>query len=180
MIFEETHIAGLIIIKPRVFEDSRGFFFESYNKESYAKLGLKVEFIQDNLSKSQKGVVRGLHFQKPPFEQGKLVQVIRGSVIDVAVDIRKNSKTFGQYIAIELSEQNKTQFYIPPGFAHGFSTLEDNTIFSYKCTNVYNKESEDSIFWNDDTLKIDWGVKNPIISEKDKLAKPFDQFKSPF
>ncbi|KAA3643719.1 MAG: dTDP-4-dehydrorhamnose 3,5-epimerase [Bacteroidetes bacterium] len=180
MIFEETHIAGLIIIKPRVFEDSRGFFFESYNKESYAKLGLKVEFIQDNLSKSQKGVVRGLHFQKPPFEQGKLVQVIRGSVIDVAVDIRKNSKTYGQYIAIELSEQNKTQFYIPPGFAHGFSTLEDNTIFSYKCTNVYNKESEDSIFWNDDTLKIDWGVKNPIISEKDKLAKPFDQFKSPF
>ncbi|MCB0802507.1 MAG: dTDP-4-dehydrorhamnose 3,5-epimerase [Flavobacteriales bacterium] len=180
MIFEETHIAGLIIIKPRVFEDSRGFFFESYNKESYAKLGLKVEFIQDNLSKSQKGVVRGLHFQKPPFEQGKLVQVIRGSVIDVAVDIRKNSKTYGQYIAIELSEQNKTQFYIPPGFAHGFSTLEDNTIFSYKCTNVYNKESEDSIFWNDNTLKIDWGVKNPIISEKDKLAKPFDQFKSPF
>lgn len=180
MIFEETYIKGLIIIKPTVFEDNRGFFFESYNKTNYSKLGLDAEFVQDNLSKSQRGVVRGLHFQSPPTAQGKLVQVIKGSVLDVAVDIRKDSNTYGKYFSIILSEQNKTQFYIPEGFAHGFATLEDDTIFSYKCTDVYNKDSEGSIIWNDKDLNIDWKIKDPIISDKDKIATSFQNLKSPF
>lgn len=176
----DTHIEGLKIIEPRVFEDARGFFFESYNKEVLKKNGIETTFLQDNLSKSQKNVLRGLHFQKPPFDQVKLVQVIKGAVYDVAVDIRVGSPTFGQYYGIELSEYNKKQFYIPSGFAHGFLTLEDNTIFSYKCSNVYNVESEGSIKWDDEKIGIKWNCNQPIISDKDAIAPSFENFKSPF
>jgi len=177
---ENTHIDGLRIVKPRVFNDERGYFFEAYNEEKFKANALNTKFVQDNVSKSSKGVLRGLHFQNPPFAQGKLVSVLRGAVLDVAVDIRKNSPTYGQYYKIELSETNKLQFYIPEGFAHGFLTLEDNTIFSYKCTNIYNKDSEESLFWNDSNLGIDWGINNPLVSDKDQLALSFDQFESKF
>jgi dTDP-4-dehydrorhamnose 3,5-epimerase len=177
---KDVFIKGLKIIQPTIFKDDRGFFFESYNSNKYQLHGIGAKFVQDNLSKSQKGVVRGLHFQNPPYEQGKLVQVIKGSVLDVAVDIRIGSETYGQHYSILLSEENKTQFYIPPGFAHGFATLEDETIFSYKCTNLYNKESEGSIIWDDSALNIDWQVENPIISEKDKISESFKNFNSQF
>ena len=133
-----------------------------------------------NQSKSQKNVLRGLHFQKPPFAQAKLVSVIQGSVLDVAVDLRKNSNTYGQHFSLLISAENKKVFYIPAGFAHGFLTLEDDTIFSYKCSNGYQKNSEDAILWNDKTLNIDWEVEQPILSEKDKIAQPFNQFITPF
>ena len=142
MDIKSTPIEGLLIIEPQVFTDPRGYFYESYNKEKFVAAGINIEFVQDNQSLSQKGIVRGLHFQAPPFDQGKLVRVIQGAVLDVAVDIRKNSPTYGQNFSIELSAQNRTMFYIPPGFAHGFETLADNTIFQYKCTNLYNKASD--------------------------------------
>jgi dTDP-4-dehydrorhamnose 3,5-epimerase len=175
-----TEIPGLLIIQPKVFEDGRGYFFESYNEKLFKEIGVDVKFVQDNQSLSQKGVLRGLHFQKPPFDQGKLVRVIKGNVLDVAVDIRKQSPTYGRHFTIELSEQNKTMFWIPSGFAHGFATLEDNTIFSYKCTNFFHKESEDCILWNDDSLAINWGIENPLLSDKDKSGKPFASFDSCF
>ena len=175
-----TKIPDLYIIKPKVFKDHRGYFFESYNKEAFLKVGIDQNFIQDNESKSGKGVLRGLHFQKPPFAQGKLVRVIKGAVLDVAVDLRKSSPTYGQWESIELSEENKLMFWVPPGFAHGFVTLADDTVFFYKCTNVYNKESEASIIWNDPDLNIDWGVENPTLSEKDKSGPFFKDFDSPF
>ncbi|OFZ01175.1 MAG: dTDP-4-dehydrorhamnose 3,5-epimerase [Bacteroidetes bacterium RIFCSPLOWO2_12_FULL_31_6] len=180
MQIEKTEIEGLLIIKPKVFEDDRGHFFESFNKTVFLKNGLSLEFVQDNQSLSNKNVLRGLHFQTPPYAQGKLIRVIKGSVLDVAVDIRKSSSTYGKHISIELSEYNKTMFYIPEGFAHGFLTLEDNTIFSYKCTNFFNKESEGSLFWNDRDLNINWGITNPILSDKDKVAPLFNSFNSPF
>lgn len=174
-------IKDLIIIEPSVFGDDRGYFFESYNEESWKKLvGEVPNFIQDNESMSHKGVLRGLHFQKPPFSQGKLVRVIKGSVLDVAVDLRKNSPTYGEHFKIVLSEENKKQLYVPEGFAHGFLTLEDNTIFSYKCTNLYNKESEDGLQWNDPSLAIDWEIKDPLLSEKDKCYEDFITFTTPF
>lgn len=176
----KTNIQDLLIIKPKVFSDDRGYFFEAYNNKVFSDNGLDLKFVQDNESKSQKGVLRGLHFQKPPFAQGKLVRVINGAVLDVAVDIRKNSPTYGKHYKIELTESNKTMYWVPPGFAHGFLTLEDNTIFSYKCTNLYNKESEGSILWNDPDLNIDWGIKNPILSDKDKESQLFKDFESPF
>ncbi|MBN2638999.1 MAG: dTDP-4-dehydrorhamnose 3,5-epimerase [Bacteroidales bacterium] len=176
----KTKIPDLLVVKPRVFEDHRGYFFESYNKDVFDKLGLNPKFVQDNESRSMKGVLRGLHFQKPPYAQGKLVRVIKGSVLDVAVDLRKSSPTFGQYEAVELSEQNKWMYWIPEGFAHGFVTLEDNTIFFYKCTNVYNKESEGSILWNDPYLNINWDFSAPILSEKDQQSPLFKDFVSPF
>ena len=176
----ETNIKGLLIIKPKVFADPRGYFFESYNADVFKQHGITVNFVQDNQSLSSTGVLRGLHFQAPPFDQGKLVRVINGAVLDIAVDIRKNSPTYGQHVAIELTEENKTMFYIPPGFAHGFLTLKDNTIFSYKCTNVYNKASEGCVLWNDKDLNINWDVKNPILSEKDLVGTPFKDFTSPF
>lgn len=175
-----TNIPDLLIIQPKVFEDPRGYFYESYNKNSFAQHNIHADFVQDNQSLSQKGVLRGLHFQAPPYEQGKLVRVISGAVLDVAVDIRKNSPTYGKFFSIVLDEKNKTMFWIPPGFAHGFLTLEDNTIFSYKCTNVYNKESEGSILWNDPAIGINWGDSSPLLSEKDKEAKLFSDLKSPF
>jgi len=173
-------IEGLLVIKPRVFGDDRGYFFESWSKKSYKNIGLDLDFVQDNQSLSQKGVLRGLHFQNPPFEQGKLVRVIQGSVIDVAVDIRKSAKTYGEHFAIKLSAENKTSFWIPPGFAHGFVALEDDTIFSYKCTEFYNKDAEDALLWNDRDLNINWGVETPLVSEKDMLASSFKEFKSQF
>lgn len=176
----ETLIKGLLLIQPKVFQDDRGYFYEPYNKKVFAGIGINDEFMQDNQSLSQKGVVRGLHFQKPPHAQSKLIRVLQGSVWDVAVDIRKNSPTYGQYYGVELSEKNKTILYIPEGFAHGFVTLEDNTIFLYKCSRFYNKESEDSIFWNDPDIKIPWNISNPILSEKDKNATLLRNFKSPF
>ncbi len=175
-----TPIPDLFIIQPAVYADERGYFYESYNKTVFEKCGIHADFIQDNQSLSQKGVLRGLHFQNPPFAQGKLVRTIKGAIYDVAVDIRKNSPTYGKYFGFELNETNKTMLWIPPGFAHGFLTLENNTIFSYKCTNVYNKAAEDSLLWNDPTLAIDWKVNNPILSEKDKSGNLFNEYKSMF
>ena len=180
MEISNTPIDGLLVIKPSIFEDERGEFFESWSKRSYEEIGLALDFVQDNQSLSNKGVLRGLHFQNPPFAQGKLVRVIKGSVIDVAVDIRKNSSTYGQYYSLKISEENKTIFWIPPGFAHGFLALEDNTIFSYKCTAIYNKESEGSIIWNDPHIAINWGVNDPLVSEKDMASGLFKSLKSKF
>jgi dTDP-4-dehydrorhamnose 3,5-epimerase len=176
----ETKIKGLLIVKPKVFADSRGYFFESYNESIFKKNGIDVNFVQDNQSLSNAGVLRGLHLQAPPFAQGKLVRVITGAVLDIAVDIRNGSPTYGEHVAIELNDENKTMFYIPPGFAHGFLTLRDNTIFSYKCTNLYNKDSEMTVLWNDSDLNINWNIKDPVLSEKDVTGTPFKAFKSPF
>lgn len=167
---EKTTIDGVLVIHPDVFGDERGFFLESYNADRYAEVGIDTRFVQDNLSKSRRGVLRGLHFQTGEYAQGKLVQVIQGKVWDVAVDIRKASKTYGQWFGVELSGENHTQFWIPPGLAHGFVTLEDETIFSYKCTALYAPEHESGILWNDPTLNIAWPIpKNEIIvSEKDR------------
>ncbi len=176
----ETKIKDLLIINPKVFADQRGYFFESYNEAVFKQNHVDANFIQDNQSLSHQGVLRGLHFQAPPFAQGKLVRVITGAVLDIAVDIRKNSPTYGEHVAIELNEENKTMFYIPPGFAHGFLTLRDNTIFSYKCTNLYNKASEGTVLWNDSDLKVNWNIENPILSEKDLVGTKFKDFISPF
>lgn len=180
MEFKETKLKGLFVIQPKVFEDARGHFFESYSNLHFANAGLNLNFVQDNQSLSQKGVLRGLHFQNNPYAQGKLVRVIKGAVYDVGVDIRKNSPTYGQWFGMELSEKNKTMMYIPEGFAHGFLTLENDTIFSYKCTNLYNKASEDCILWNDKTIGIDWNFENPLLSEKDLQGKNFNSFESLF
>lgn len=177
----KTGIEGLIVIEPSVFGDDRGYFFESFNQKYWEEiLGKDRHFVQDNESLSQKGVLRGLHFQKPPFAQGKLVRVVKGSVLDVAVDLRRDSATYGQHFKIVLSQENKNQLYIPEGFAHGFLALEDDTVFSYKCTNFYNKESELGLMWNDPSLGIDWNYDNPLLSEKDKDYDQFSSFASPF
>lgn len=176
-----TAIKDVIIIEPVVFQDERGVFFESFQQEKFNELiGQQLTFVQENESISKKGVVRGLHFQTPPHAQGKLVRVVKGSVLDVAVDIRKDSLTYGKYISVVLSSENRKQLWIPAGFAHGFVALEDDTVFQYKCTNYYNKASEDALLWNDKTLAIDWKVDQPILSPKDEIASTFDQFKSPF
>lgn len=167
-----TSIEGLVEIFPRVFEDERGFFFESYNEQAFANAGLPTNFVQDNQSFSVKGVLRGLHFQKAPYAQGKLVRVIAGRVLDIAVDVRPDSPTFGKYEVFDLQASLHNMAYIPEGFAHGFVALEDS-IFSYKCTNLYNKASESGIIWNDADLNIDWGVSNPIVSEKDLVLPTF-------
>lgn len=180
MQLKNTSISDLLIVQPKVFEDERGHFFESYNKTIFDELGINVNFVQDNQSLSQAGVLRGLHFQNPPFAQGKLVRVIKGSVLDVAVDIRKNSPTYGNHFDIVLSEKNKTMLWIPPGFAHGFLTLENDTVFLYKCTNYYNKSSEDCILWNDNDIAINWNIDSPILSEKDMQGKFLKHFNSPF
>ena len=176
----KTDISGLVIIKPRVFEDDRGYFYESFKQEWFDEHVGTTNFVQDNQSLSGKGILRGLHFQKEPFAQGKLVRVIKGAVLDVAVDIRVGSPTYGKHRSIELSERNHLQFYVPSGFAHGFLTLEEQTIFSYKCTNIYNKESEGGLIYNDESLGIDWGITNPKLSNKDKDYLAFKDFKSPF
>ena len=178
---KKTKINGVFLLKPQIFEDNRGYFFESFNANKFNEAtDLNVQFVQDNQSLSSKNVLRGLHFQHPPFAQSKLVSVIKGKVLDVVVDIRKDSVTYGEYIAEYLSEENHHQLYIPEGMAHGFLTLKNHTIFSYKCSNYYHKDSEDGIIWNDSNLNINWGIKNPLVSKKDQLAKNFASFVSPF
>ncbi len=171
---------GPLIIQPKVFADSRGYFFESFSDKLFTDLGIPYKFVQDNQSLSQKGTVRGLHFQANPHAQGKLVRVVQGAVLDVAVDVRVGSPTYGKHFDIELTAENKTMFWVPPGFAHGFSVLEDNTIFLYKCTNLYNKPSEGGLLWNDPELNINWQVNNPIVSEKDLLLPTLQYLQSPF
>tara|TARA_Y100001968_G_C19144374_1_gene613020 strand:+ start:170 stop:712 length:543 start_codon:yes stop_codon:yes gene_type:complete len=180
MKIEKTPINGLLVFQPIIHSDDRGYFFESWSNEFFRDINIELDFIQDNQSFSNKGVLRGLHFQNPPFEQGKLVRVIKGKVLDVAVDIRKDSSTYGSYYSIELSEYNNTIFWIPPGFAHGFLSLEKDTIFNYKCTGLYNKQSEGSLLWNDKDLNIDWGIESPIVSEKDQQASSFSELVTQF
>ena len=180
MTIQDTPFEGLKIINPRVFPDKRGYFYEAYNKKSFEELNIFTEFHQDNVSKSQKHVLRGLHFQHPPHAQAKLVSVISGAVLDVVVDLRKRSSTYGKYYSVNLDNQNKNMLLVPEGFAHGFITLEDNTIFSYKCSTIYCPDSDDTILWNDLTLGINWQIENPIVSKKDISGKEFKSFKSPF
>ena len=166
----KTEIDGVVIIEPRIFNDQRGYFFESFSERDFCKEVREVKFVQDNESKSQYGVLRGLHFQKPPYCQSKLVRVIKGAVLDVAVDIRKGSPTFGKHVAVELTEDNHRQFFVPRGFAHGFSVLTPEVIFQYKCDNFYAPQSEGAIAWDDPDLGIDWGIPadKVILSEKDR------------
>lgn len=169
----KTFIDGLFVVEPTILEDQRGYFFESFNEASFnTATGIKVRFIQDNESKSKRGVLRGLHFQRAPYAQAKLVSVVRGRVLDVAVDIRKDSSTFGKYVMTELSGDNHRQMFIPKGFAHGYVVLEDDTIFQYKCDEYYHPEAEGSVAWNDPQIGIDWGVNecDIILSDKDKLS----------
>ena len=170
MIFKETKLQGCFIIEPKVFHDDRGFFYEYYNKHEFETvIGEKVDFVQDNMSKSSYGVIRGLHFQKGKNSQAKLVSVLEGKVLDIAVDLRKDSKTFGQHFSIELSQENKRKLFVPKGFAHGFSVLSETAIFAYKCDEYYNKDSEDGIVYNDADLAIDWQIPKDdvIITSKD-------------
>ncbi len=178
MIAKETKLKGCFILEPKVFKDSRGYFFESFNQNKFNKLiDQNINFIQDNESYSSKGVLRGLHYQMSKYAQAKLVRVIKGEVLDIAVDIRKDSPTFGQHVSIELSEENKKQLFIPRGFAHGFIVLSDTAIFSYKCDNFYNKQSEGGIIYNDKDLNIDWKLndKEFIVSEKDLQLPTFKE-----
>lgn len=170
----KTEIEGLVIVEPRVFRDDRGYFYESFSQREFEENVCRTTFVQDNQSMSSYGVVRGLHFQKPPFCQSKLVRCIKGAVLDVAVDIRKGSPTFGKYVAVELTEDNHRQFFVPRGFAHGFAVLSEVAVFQYKCDNYYNKESEGAIAWNDEQIAVDWRLPSEkvILSEKDKLSKP--------
>jgi dTDP-4-dehydrorhamnose 3,5-epimerase len=165
----ETPLAGLLIIEPKIFGDERGFFLETWSRKRYQEIGIDVDFVQDNLSFSRHGVLRGLHFQNPQ-AQGKLVYVLQGEVFDVAVDIRKGSPTFGRWHGIVLSGENKRQFWVPPGFAHGFCVTSESALFTYKCTELYAPAHERSILWNDPTLAIDWPVTEPQVSDKDRLA----------
>ena len=177
----ETEIEGVVIIEPKVFADDRGYFFESFSQKEFEEKVCKTTFVQDNESKSTYGVLRGLHFQKMPYAQSKLVRVVKGRVLDIAVDIRKGSPTFGKHIAAELSEENRLQFFVPRGFAHGFVVLSDDAIFQYKCDNYYAPQSEGGIMWNDPALNIDWKIplediilsgkdkKNPLLSDSDYL-----------
>ena len=173
-------LPNLLLIEPKVFEDHRGHFFESFREDVLKEHGLVSPFVQDNQSLSHRGILRGLHFQKAPHSQGKFVRVITGAVLDVALDIRKDSPTYGQFVAEELTASNKRMMYIPPGFAHGFATLEDNTIFTNKCTDYYHPETEGGILWNSPSLNIPWGLENPVLSAKDELLTDFAHFNSPF
>ena len=177
-----TDIPGVVIIKPRIFEDPRGYFFESFNHKEFKDKVADVDFVQDNESKSSRGVMRGLHFQRPPHAQAKLVRCVRGRVIDVAVDIRKGSPTYGKHVAVELTEDNHLQFFIPRGFAHGFAVLSDEAVFQYKCDNYYCPEADGGISIEDDTLSIDWqmAVSEALLSDKDKKHPLLSDFDSPF
>ena len=168
----KTHIKDLVIIEPRIFGDARGYFFQSFSQKDFEEKVFNTTFVQDNESQSVFGVLRGLHFQKPPFAQAKLVRVVKGKVLDVAVDLRVGSPTYGQHASVELSEENKRQFFVPRGFAHGFVVLSDEAIFQYKCDNYYAPQSEGSLLWNDLDLKIDWKIEadKVILSEKDKIS----------
>lgn len=180
MEFIKTEIEGLLIIKPDIYQDKRGYFFESYNQKKYREAGIDTNFVQDNESLSQKNTIRGLHYQVGKYAQGKLVRVVYGRIMDYAVDIRWGSPTFGKYEEVLLSADNKIQFWIPPGFAHGFVALEDQTIMQYKCTAFYSKESERGIVYNDKDLCIPWGVSNPIVSDKDKVFVHFKEIEEDF
>jgi len=166
---EKTNIEGLLILEPTLFHDSRGYFCETYNRQTFSNFDIDVAFVQDNKSYSNKNVVRGLHYQTGKFAQDKLVSVSRGAALDFAVDIRLGSPTYGKYVSVLLTPENNKMFFIPKGFAHGFVALEEGTVFNYKCSNFYDKESEGGIIWNDPTINIDWTVEKPIISEKDLL-----------
>lgn len=177
-----TDIEGVVIIKPRIFKDARGYFFESFSKREFDEKIGPINFVQDNESCSTKGVIRGLHFQRPPFSQAKLVRCVRGAVIDVAVDLRKGSPTFGKHVAVELSEENHRQFFIPKGFAHGFAVLSDIAVFQYKCDEYYHPEADGGISILDETLGIDWQI-NPaeaVLSDKDSKHPLLNDFNSPF
>lgn len=182
MKFIETKISDLIIIEPTVFKDARGYFLESFNQKRFDEFIGKTNFVQDNESKSYKGVLRGLHFQKPPFEQAKLVRCVKGEVLDVAVDIRKNSKTYGKHLSVLLSESNKKQLFIPKGFAHGFLVMSEFAIFNYKVDNFYSPNHDAGIKWNDNKLNINWGIDdvNIIVSEKDGRLPFFSEIESQF
>jgi dTDP-4-dehydrorhamnose 3,5-epimerase len=183
MTITETLIPGVLIFEPKIFRDDRGYFFESYSKKSFTDSGITADFVQDNQSLSQKNTVRGLHAQAPPYAQGKLVRVLQGAVLDVAVDIRKGSPTYGRHVAVELSAENNLQLWIPPGCVHGFLTLADDTLFVYKVSGgLYNKDSEIGLIWNDPKLAIGWGIaeKDALLSPKDQLLPEFGNFDSPF
>ena len=180
--FITTDIEGVYIIETKVFGDNRGYFMETYNKEQFAEAGLTMEFVQDNQSRSTKGVLRGLHFQTE-HTQGKLVRVTEGEVYDVAVDLRKGSPTYGKYVGVTLTAENKKQFYIPEGFAHGFLVLSENATFTYKCTDFYAPNAEGGIMWNDPDIAIEWpmdGIENIVLSEKDKVHPTLKELNSPF
>lgn len=180
MKINKTFIENLLIIEPQLFKDDRGFFYESYNKNNLDKV-INIVFVQDNESKSDKGVIRGLHFQAPPFEQTKLVRCVSGNILDVAVDLRSNSKTYGKSFSIELSSENNKQLFIPKGFAHGFQVLSEEAIVNYKVDNFYNPKSDSGIIWNDKDLSIDWNLDlKPILSIKDLTLSSFQDLKSPF
>ena len=178
----KTTLDGLVVLKPTIFKDNRGYFMESYNQKNINKLLGNVNFVQDNESESSRGVLRGLHFQKPPYAQAKLVRCLKGSVLDVVLDLRKDSKTYGIFETILLTEENKKQLFIPKGFAHGFVVLSETAIFSYKVDNYYNPESESGVLWNDLDLNIDWKInkKEIIVSEKDKSLPTFNNTINPF
>ncbi len=177
----KTEFRDLFILEPDVFTDDRGYFFEPFNEARFRiETGLNITFVQDNESMSKRGVLRGLHFQVPPKAQAKLIRVSKGSVLDVVVDLRRYEPTFGKYLKIEISAENKKQLYIPEGFAHGFLVLEDDSVFSYKCSNYYSKDFDRSLVWNDPTFNINWEIDQPILSEKDRNAMTFSAFESPF
>ncbi len=178
----KTDIEGVVIIEPRIFEDDRGYFYESFSDREFREKVCNTQFVQDNQSKSSRGVLRGLHFQKGAHAQSKLVRAVKGAVLDVAVDIRKGSPTYGKYVAVELTEDNHRQLFVPRGFAHGFAVLSDIAIFQYKCDNFYNKESEGSLRWDDAELGIEWGLPldSVLLSDKDKVSPLLKDFDSPF
>lgn len=182
MIVLETSIEGVVIIEPRIFEDGRGYFFESFSQKEFDKMVRPITFVQDNESKSSYGVIRGLHFQRPPYTQSKLVRCVKGAVIDVAVDIRKGSKTYGQHVAVELTEDNHRQLFVPKGFAHGFAVLSKTAVFQYKCDEFYHPEADGGISILDDSLGIEWNIptEEVILSEKDTYHSLLKDFDSPF
>ncbi len=179
---EETFIKDLVVLTPEVFEDARGYFFEGYNKNKFSALGIDIDFVQDNQSFSQRGTLRGLHYQNPPYAQTKLVRVLQGEIMDVAVDLRKDSPTYGQHFGIKLTAENKKQLLVPQGFAHGFSVLSETAVVLYKCDQFYNKASEGGIRFDDPTLAIDWGMdlKEAIVSDKDVVLPSFEACNSQF
>lgn len=180
MEYQNSPLSGVTVIQPNVLRDERGYFYEAFSKKRYAEICGDAEFVQDNVSESVKGTIRGLHYQVGEFAQGKLCKVLSGKVIDVAVDIRFGSPTFGRYFAVELSDENSAQLWIPPGFAHGFSVLSDRAVFHYKCTNYYSKPHERAIRFDDPALKIDWRVQDPIVSGKDREAPLLHQIEKDF
>jgi dTDP-4-dehydrorhamnose 3,5-epimerase len=179
MDFRKLSIDGLVVIEPQVFEDERGFFMETYQKEKFAENGIEVDFVQDNHSFSVTNILRGMHYQLPPFAQDKLVRVVQGEVFDVAVDLRVDSETFGEWEGVKLSAENKRQFFIPKGFAHGFLVLSDSAHFVYKVTNFYNKESTGGVVWNDQEIGIEWPADEPVLNERDQDLPKLSDLKLP-